>query len=700
MNERRPVKVWFSRQVGIGACLTALVACGTAPTAPAAVDDVVDAQAVASDAAADADAAPVGPARVCKAPSAAAAVKFTDITADFSLGSDAAFFAVANAIAAADVDGDGFADLFTSAVTSHRESTDPNWAGKSLHFLLLNRPDPKIAGKRIFVNGTAESGLLATRDGKGGRGWGLAVLGDLNNDGHVDAILCPTDEVTKGVPGPEDACDAMLGDGKGHFALAPPSDLGKTVFWAPGGVLFDYDRDGNLDFWPSTVAHWPYNPNDPNMPPTLFRGNGDGTFTNVSADVGLPIKDGSIAKGTQWRHTFGNVACDIDGDGDDDMITASYGRQECQLWLNTDGKFDQVADQLGIDHDAREDFSDDQSYRCFCQANPTDAKHCTPMPPAPVVQKCDQAFGPNSGPYFRGWQPGVTDQPWSLGGNYFSFACGDIDDDGDFDLLSATIVHGDVGSAADPSELIINPGNGGKFLRPGNKKMGIIKPEDEADWPAANIYWNHGESMAVMVDVDLDGRKDIMWTQTGAYGPTDTASLWRQKKDGSFERIDDSSGLITAEIFNFGIPSWIDVDGDGDLDLVTSTNYKADGDDVARPWLIVFRNEKSQTQNLVRVHLDGGVGKGANRSAIGAVVQVTAGGRTQTLRLDGGYGHGNVQNDLTLTFGLGASCDIDVISVRWPDSKSTVTKYANVSANHDVTLTLGNSAVVYGDKAY
>lgn len=38
---------------------------------------------------------------------------------------------------------------------------------------------------------------------------------------------------------------------------------------------------------------------------------------------------------------------------------------------------------------------------------------------------------------------------------------------------------------------------------------------------------------------------------------------------------------------------------------------------------------------------------------------VTASGCTQTQEVSGGYGHNSIQNDLELTFGLGAPCAID-----------------------------------------
>jgi len=354
------------------------------------------------------------------------------------------------------------------------------------------------------------------------------------------------------------------------------------------------------------------------------------------------------------------------------MLFADYGRQENQVWRNDGGLFTNVAHELGLDYDDRQDYSDDQSYECYCQAVGT----CSPAPPAPVVP-CDY-FG---GPYFRGWQPGFTDQPFSLGGNNFTFACGDIDDDGDLDLMSATITHGDVGSSSDPSELILNPGDGGKFTRPGNAVTGLDRPEK-------GVYWNHGDNSIVFADLDLDGRKDIFMTDTGAYGADSRSWLWHQKGDGTFEEITVASGLIGKDhLPDLQGPAFVDVDGDGDLDLVV-------GDVTGAP-LRVYRNLVGQDRNWLRVKLAGKGAGGANASAIGARVRVTAGGRTQTLELQGGYGHGNLQNDLVLTFGLGATCDVDEVEVRWPSGDATVATYKDVRANYLITLREGDAEVHY-----
>lgn len=92
--------------------------------------------------------------------------------------------------------------------------------------------------------------------------------------------------------------------------------------------------------------------------------------------------------------------------------------------------------------------------------------------------------------------------------------------------------------------------------------------------------------------------------------------------------------------------------------------------------------------------MGGGPGA-ANTSAIGAVVNVTAGGSTQTQYVSGGYRHGNNQNDLVLTFGLGSVCSIDSIDVRWPDAAASHSRFTNVQANDTVTLRQGSTDISY-----
>jgi hypothetical protein len=101
-----------------------------------------------------------------------------------------------------------------------------------------------------------------------------------------------------------------------------------------------------------------------------------------------------------------------------------------------------------------------------------------------------------------------------------------------------------------------------------------------------------------------------------------------------------------------------DVDGDGDLDIVTN-EFNA-----APMVLISDLSEKTQVR-YVAVKL---TGSSSNRNGLGAVVKVTAGGATYTKVFDGNSGY--LSHGLyPLYFGLGAAQAIDGIEVQWPAGK-------------------------------
>ncbi len=604
--------------------------------------------------------APALPPVVCKTPDGAPPEPwFVDATSRVGLAASSAAEPVGNCIVSADLDGDDYADLIAL-----RGESDRGLIGdKRARFLLLNRPAEDGGSGRRFEDVPDLGGLLQSRDGTTDRGMSNAFLGDLDNDGDVDVILCPADFTSKSEFA--DPCSAFLNDGTARFTLAPESALDASGLPAHSAALFDYDRDGILDFFVGGMGNWPYSgPGKTwNFGHKLFKGRGDGTFDDVSAAVGFPTKDGSSAAGTSYRRSMGVTHCDLDGDGDQDVLTASYGREENHAWRNEGGTFVEVGHALGLDHDDREDYSDDESYRCYCAAT----QACDPAPPAPQVT-CTQ-FGV---PYLRGWYPGVTDQPYMLGGNNMGVTCHDVDDDDDMDVVFATIVHGDVGSSSDPTELILNPGDGGKFTRPGNEVTGLLRPD------MTGLGWNHGDHMVTFADVDLDGRKDL-YVAAIVY-PQSRPWLWHQQPDGTFVEVAERAGLgPTTNRDQLGA-TFVDMDRDGDLDLFTA-DYQAE--DRA---LHAFENQVGAQQNSVRIKL---VGKGAgysNGAGIGARVRVTAGDRTQTQEVKGGQGLSNVQNDLVLTFGLGAACEVDQVEVRWPDAGGTVTTYSAVRANYLVVL--------------
>lgn len=85
----------------------------------------------------------------------------------------------------------------------------------------------------------------------------------------------------------------------------------------PGVAIFDFDRDGDMDFYVSSAEIDALLPDTTGGPNKLFRNDGNNTFTEVAAQAGV---DAPAANST------GVAACDIDNDGFQDLYVASYGR--------------------------------------------------------------------------------------------------------------------------------------------------------------------------------------------------------------------------------------------------------------------------------------------------------------------------------------------------------------------------------------
>jgi VCBS repeat protein/ASPIC/UnbV protein len=121
---------------------------------------------------------------------------------------------------------------------------------------------------------------------------------DMDNDGDLDLFLANQ----------AGASDAMWrNDGKAFVDVAATLGMtGPPRTKDEGGVgcaIGDYDNDGNLDIFVPNYGH-----------NQLYRNNGDGTFKDVAAAVGLAVENHAV--GSDWG--------DYDNDGDLDLSVISY----------------------------------------------------------------------------------------------------------------------------------------------------------------------------------------------------------------------------------------------------------------------------------------------------------------------------------------------------------------------------------------
>ncbi len=237
-----------------------------------------------------------------------------------------------------DYDKDGWLDAFMVNGTTLDSEGRPIPKGAAHHALFHNK------GDGTFENVTRSSGISAVSYGQG------CACGDFDGDGHTDLYITNFGRNL-----------LYRNRGDGTFEdVTKETGTGDTR-WGAGAVFFDFDGDNDLDLFVSNYVK--YSPDKTNVHASmhskrkifrffpgprdydaeediLYRNNGDGTFSDVSAEVGLQ----SGGKGLTV------LAADMDGDGDQDLFVANDATPNF-LYRNDDGKFTNIALEAGIAYD-------------------------------------------------------------------------------------------------------------------------------------------------------------------------------------------------------------------------------------------------------------------------------------------------------------------------------------------------------------
>ena len=207
-------------------------------------------------------------------------------------------------VAAADVDGNGFVDIFVVGGNS-----EPN------HFYAND------GGTLTEI--AADIGLQRVHWGSG------PAFGDIDGDGDLDLFVGAIEEEAV----------SLYENQNGQFVdITNSAGLLLNATSTMSGTFYDYDRDGYLDLF---LTHWGTERSAGEDTETVWRNNGDLTFANVSFETG--IADDLVESDTD--HTFTPNFTDIDGDGDGDLLMAS-DFVESQIYRNNDdGTFTRITDR-------------------------------------------------------------------------------------------------------------------------------------------------------------------------------------------------------------------------------------------------------------------------------------------------------------------------------------------------------------------
>lgn len=232
-----------------------------------------------------------------------------------------------------DYDQDGLLDLYLVNGAATRVYTPKHALRSALY---------RNNGNGTFTDVTEKAGVGA----QGLFGMGIAV-GDYDNDGFPDLFVLGYGR-----------CILYHNEGNGTFRdvtqRAGVANLGR---WASSAAWFDYDNDGRLDLVIANYIDWSpernfwcgdhgpgmrsyCHPDDYNgEAPTLYRNNGDGTFTDVSKQSGIGAKPGN---------GLGVVTFDYDDDGWQDILIANDSMANFLFHNQRDGTFREVGYESGI----------------------------------------------------------------------------------------------------------------------------------------------------------------------------------------------------------------------------------------------------------------------------------------------------------------------------------------------------------------
>jgi enediyne biosynthesis protein E4 len=234
-----------------------------------------------------------------------------------------------------DFDGDGLEDIFflNGGETPHGKSPLP--VRNALY---------RNLGNGRFEDVAAKAGV----DHIDFYGMGVAV-GDFDNDGFPDIYVTGF---------PESAL--FHNNGNGTFTnITEKAGVKNAGKWAASAAWFDYDRDGLLDLIVTNYVELSFdNPKKcetngvrsycvqvayQGLPLTLYHNNGNGTFSDVSAQAGLAKFVG---------RALGVVAIDVNDDGWPDLFVARDASPNLLLINQKDGTFQDLALDAEVAYDS------------------------------------------------------------------------------------------------------------------------------------------------------------------------------------------------------------------------------------------------------------------------------------------------------------------------------------------------------------
>ncbi|MCB1043828.1 MAG: VCBS repeat-containing protein [Acidobacteria bacterium] len=533
-----------------------------------------------------------------------------------------------NSISIADVDGDGYSDVFFTTQVGENEL----WRNLGSGRFELMEDTAGYALKDVISVASA--------------------FGDVDRDGDPDLVITTV----------RDGSHLYENIGKGQFKDITATSGLEGGYHGSGAVFFDYDNDGNLDLYITHVGSYTLDEKlrsgnyqgrkdafaghlhpERTEVSTLYRNQGNKTFVNANRDAGLAD--------TSW--TGDAIITDLNGDRFPDLYVLNMQGDD-HFYLNEKGKFKEVTSQYfpktpwGTMGAKFFDFDNDGALELYLTDMHSDMS--VKVGPESETLKSDMQW---SDEFLQGGSNNVfgnafyqnegklplTERSDALGvENYWPWglSVGDLNADGFADIFVAASMNFPWRYGI--NKVYLNTGKSGfvdaEFATEVEPRPKTIKP-----WFAVNCSNAAESGHSICKQTDRPQGTNVVWGTLGSR---------------------------TSVLF--------DLDRDGDLDIIT-------GEFNAEPRVLINNLAQKKPIKYLEVTLQG---TKSNRDGLGAWVEVATDTGRMTQFYDGKSGYLS-QSLAPLYFGLGNATKVHQITVKWP-SGTTQTVRDDISINSNIKI--------------
>lgn len=392
----------------------------------------------------------------------------------------------------------------------------------------------------------------------------------------------------------------LMNNGDGTFSENSANAGLTDVAFSVGASLGDYDQDGWVDIY---ITNWrnfeARDPTGEGYPDRLYHNNGNGTFTDVTDSQGLLSTEGCGLVGS---------FTDFDLDGDVDLLVGNdFGfelwAEENEIFQNNSGNFSDVSDS---------------------------------------------------------WL-------FNVGMSSMGIAGADYDEDGDLDYY-----------ITDKGANVLMRNDGSQF----SDQAAFAGVESEWNLIGQTGFesWSWGTAF-----FDYDHDSDVDLFSTNGFIATvfpDENRLFSNGGSGQFTDVSIAAGVADPNIGRGCAVA--DYDHDGDLDILVVNCDTLGGSSRSQ----LLRNDVGNAQKWLKLNLQGTI---SNPEALGSTVRVFVDGRMLLRQMDGGGASYGSHHSKVIHFGLDSYETIDSVVVTWPSGLSE--NFGAQSTDQTLTLIEGNTLV-------